>query len=104
MNYLEMLTNQQIRLLLQEMSISKKENIADIPFSVINGVLHVTHGKTEKGIIESIYNEFEIVKIYNSAPSNYDQKRYQNIMSILLEKEQYRKSLNEHQAKIENEK
>ena len=96
-NFIERLNIPQKLDLLQDMRISSKENPNTMPTVFYGGKMHVVHGKTKSGEkIESVYGEFEIVKIYNSEPSKYDQRRFQNYMIKIFEKDGYRKKLEEY--------
>lgn len=83
--FIEKLTIHQRQDLLWEMRIHPREDVRDYMVSFYTNRLRVNHGKTRNGErIESIYKDFEIEKIYNSEPSRYDQKKFQNFMTNLL--------------------
>ncbi len=104
MNYINRLTSEQIKDLLTEMRISKHENINKLPYAIYGGKLHVVHGKNKNNEkIESIYGEYEIEKIYNSAPSAYDQRRFLNCMITLLHKTNYLKDMTAYFDEINKE-
>ncbi len=81
MNYIEKLQLPHILGLIEEMKISRDENIHDITSSIHRCKLHTYHGKLKDNTqLECIYTEFEIEKLYNTKPSKYDQRRFQNYM------------------------
>ncbi len=98
MKYIDKLSTLEIEDLLTEMRISKNEDIKKLKYIKFAGKLRVVHGKTENGEnIESIYTDYEIQKIYNSVPSNYDQRKFQNSMvrffkNYAADLEEYQKS------------
>ncbi len=95
--YLENMTQKQIRDFFVEMRISQREDIENLPYSIYNGILKAVHGKTKNGDdIVTEFTEFELIKIYNSDPSKYDQKKFQNYMCNTLENTNYKKDLNEY--------
>lgn len=94
--YLENMTQKQIRDFFTEMRISQYEDIEHLPYSIFNGTLKAVHGKNKRGEdIVTEFNQFELIRIYNSIPSNYDQKKFQNYMCNTLEKTDYKKDLDE---------
>lgn len=77
-----------------EFKISVREDENKALFSVYDDALHIIHTKTADGRkIESIFVDFEIVQIYNTTPSLYDQRRYQNYMITQLEAYDYKQNL-----------
>lgn len=90
--FVERLTLIQTNNLLKEMRINTTENVNTIEVAIYGGKIYARHGKIKGKEIQSVYSDFEIEKIYNSAPSDYDQKRYQNYMKSVFEKE-YEQSL-----------
>ncbi len=100
----EMTLIQRIKLL-EEMRISKKENPKLIFYNLINNKMRIFHSPIRKGgpKLESVFTQFEIIKIYNSEPSEYDQSRFRNFM-ISEFGDEYEKRLKSYlRKKDENE-
>ena len=105
-NFIERLSIQQEDELCTEMRIHTRENPKLLNRFFDNGKLHVIHGKNNnKETIESIFCEFEIEKIYNCIPSQYDQKRFQNFMlyDVYANDKEYKQKLEEFKKKKEEE-
>lgn len=85
-DFIDKLPNFKLVKLLEEMKAKPTENVvASTEISAYGGKLHVVHGKDHKGnLVESIYTDYYIEKIYGSTPSDYDQLRFQNTMKELL--------------------
>lgn len=95
--YLENMTQKQIRDLFMEMRISQYEDIEHLPYSIFNGILKAVHGKNKRGEdIVTLFSQFELIRIYNSIPSNYDKKKFRNYMCNTLENTDYEKDLEEY--------
>lgn len=95
MKYIDKLSKLNVEDILTEMRISKNEDIKNLKYTVYNGKLFVIHGKAENGQnIESIYTDYKIEKIYNSDPSNYDQRKFRNSMIRLFKN--YANDLEDH--------
>ncbi len=85
MKYINLLSSANIEDILTEMRIMKNENIQKLKYTIHAGKLIVLHGQTDNGEpIKSIYTDYKIEKIYNSDPSNYDQRKYRNSMVRLF--------------------
>ncbi len=84
-DYMERINILQIHALIEEMRITKAERPCDANWIRVNGVLHIFHEGyiKKKPRIESIFTQYQILKIYNVEPSLYDQKRFQNFMISL---------------------
>ena len=84
-DFIDKLTKDKQKKLLEEMRIKPNEDvIANTSISSYGNRLYVVHGRNEENeLIESVYTDFFIEKIYGSEPSEYDQDRFQNIMISL---------------------
>lgn len=95
--YLENMTQKEIRGFFTEMRITQYEDIERLPYSIHNGILKAVHGKNRYGEdIVTEFSQFELIRIYNSIPSSYDQKKFQNYMCNTLEETDYKKDLEEY--------
>ena len=82
MNYIEGLKQQQILELAKEMQVSRLEKPANRFYEMKYGKMYFYHTK-ENNINQyttSIYDQFEIIQLYDLKPSEYDQQRYRNFM------------------------
>lgn len=104
MNYIEEMSQQNRLDLGDEMQMSKLEKPINRYYEVKRGMLFFYHTKDNdiNKYTTSIYNQFEIIQLYDYKPSEYDQQRYRNFM-IGIFGEKYKKDLKSFLKKREKE-
>ena len=104
MNYIEEMKQDSRLDLAKEMQMSRLEKPINLFYEVKRGKLFFYHTKDNNinKYTTSIYDQFEIIQLYDLKPSEYDQQRYRNFMTMIFG-EKYKKDLNSYMKKLKQE-